>query len=171
MAHFAKLGINGKVIDVMVVADADCLDADGVENEEIGRQFLEDLTGWPLWKQTSYNTSRNTHATGGTPFRKNHAGIGCTYDEDSDAFIRRKPETSKGTYVIDETTGAWKRPVELPADAILYGTDDSLNRGAINYIWDETLYQTDNTQGWVAKTEDLQSSLNDDGTKYPGDGD
>ena len=171
MAHFAKLGINGKVIDVMVVADADCLDANGVENEEIGRQFLENLTGWPLWKQTSYNTVRNTHSLGGTPFRKNHAGIGCTYDEDLDGFIRRKPETSKGTYVIDETTGAWKRPLPLPANAIIYGTDDGLNRGAINYNWDETLYQTDNTQGWVVKTEDLQSSLNDDGTKYPGDGD
>lgn len=171
MAHFAKLGINGKVIDVMVVADAVCLDADGNENEEIGRQFCEQLTGWPLWKQTSYNTSRNVHSSGDASkaFRKNFAGVGCTYDEDLDAFIRRKPETSKGTYVVDETTGAWKRPVALPSDAIHYSdANDHLNRGAVNYTWDETAYQNDNTQGWVKKTEDIQNTTNADGKTWPG---
>ena len=56
MAHFAKLGINSKVIGVEVVADDDCKNADGVEDESVGIQFLENIHGWPLWKKTSYNT-------------------------------------------------------------------------------------------------------------------
>ena len=55
MAHYAKLGINSKVINVEVVANSDCQNADGVEDEEVGRQFLERIHNWPLWKKTSYN--------------------------------------------------------------------------------------------------------------------
>ena len=41
MAHYAKLGANNKVIAVHVVADTDCQNADGIEDEEVGRQFME----------------------------------------------------------------------------------------------------------------------------------
>ena len=111
MAHFAKLGINSKVIGVEVVADADCQNADGVEDETVGIQFLENIHGWPLWKRTSYNTTANTHKLGGTPFRKNYAGIGHTYDEDRDAFIPPKPYAS---WVLNETTCIWGAPVTYP---------------------------------------------------------
>ena len=80
MAHYAKLGANNKVIAVHVVADADCLNASGVEDEEVGRQFLERIHSWPLWKKTSYNTQGGQHKDGGTPLRGNYAGIGMTYD-------------------------------------------------------------------------------------------
>jgi hypothetical protein len=60
MAHYAKLGINSKVIAVHVVSDNDCLNASGVEDEEVGRQFMERIHNWPLWKKTSYNTSGGT---------------------------------------------------------------------------------------------------------------
>ena len=73
MAHFAKLGVNGKVILVVPFDDDRCLNADGIEDEEIGRQSLEAETGWPLWKQCSWNTHRGTHAEGKTPFRQNDA--------------------------------------------------------------------------------------------------
>jgi len=53
MAHYAKLGINSKVIGVEVVADADCQNASGVEDEEVGRQFMERIHSWPLWRKTS----------------------------------------------------------------------------------------------------------------------
>ena len=53
MAHFAKLGLNSKVISVVVVADEDCQNGDGLEDETVGIQFLERLFGWPLWKRTS----------------------------------------------------------------------------------------------------------------------
>ena len=46
MAHYAKLGANNKVIGVHVVANADCQNADGIEDEEVGRQFLERLHSW-----------------------------------------------------------------------------------------------------------------------------
>ena len=80
MAHYAKLGANNKVIAVEVVADKDCQNADGIEDEEVGRQFLERIHSWPLWKKTSYNTMGGQHRLGGTPLRGNYAGIGMTYD-------------------------------------------------------------------------------------------
>ena len=108
MAHFAKLGVNNKVIAVHVVNDSDCLNADGIEDEEVGRQFLERIHNWPLWKQTSYNTSNNNHKSGGTPLRGNYAGIGMTYDEDNDIFISKKPYAS---WVLNTAEARWQSPV------------------------------------------------------------
>ena len=137
MAHFAKLGINSKVIGVEVVADADCKNADNNEDETVGIQFLENIHGWPLWKQTSYNTQANVHALGGTPFRKNYAGIGYTYDEDRDAFIPPKPYAS---WVVNETTCVYEAPVAYPS-VTTYG--DPAKPYEIS--WDET-----NTR-WICK--------------------
>jgi hypothetical protein len=81
MASFAKIGLNNKVIEVLSVNNEVLKDSNGVEQESIGIDFLTKLTGYPLWKQTSYNGN----------FRKNHAGIGYTYDEDRNAFIPKKP--------------------------------------------------------------------------------
>jgi hypothetical protein len=87
MAHFAKIGLNNKVIEVLSVNNEVLLDSNGVEQETNGIDFLTKLTGWAIWKQTSYNGN----------FRKNHAGIGMTYDEDKDAFISpKKPFNSAG---------------------------------------------------------------------------
>jgi hypothetical protein len=113
MAHFAKIGINGKVIDVIKVSNEVILDSNGNESEINGIDFLTKLTGWSIWKQTSYN--RN--------FRKNFAGVGYTYDEDKDAFIPKKPFNS---WVLNETTCLWNAPVVKPDD----GQD---------YIWNETI--------------------------------
>jgi len=137
MAHFAKLGINSKVIGVEVVADADCKNADNIEDEQVGIQFLENIHGWPLWKQTSYNTQANVHSLGGTPFRKNYAGIGHTYDEDRDAFIPPKPYAS---WVVNETTCVYEAPVAYPS-VTTYG--DPAKPYEIS--WDET-----NTR-WICK--------------------
>jgi hypothetical protein len=57
-----------------------------LSREDIGIDFLTKLHGWSIWKQTSYNTIRGVHKLGGTPFRKNHAGVGYTYDEDNRCF-------------------------------------------------------------------------------------
>ena len=81
MAHFAKIGLNNKVMSVHSVHNNELLDADGVEQENIGIEFLTNLHGWAIWKQTSYNTIGGVHKLGGTPLRKNHAAIGYTYDE------------------------------------------------------------------------------------------
>ena len=121
MASFAKIGLNNKVIEVLSVHNNELLDANSVEQEVNGIDFLTKLTGWALWKQTSYNTRGGVHLTGGTPFRKNHAGIGSTYDEDRDAFIPPKPFNS---WTLNEDTCLWEAPVALP---------DTENR----YTWNE----------------------------------
>ena len=108
MAHYAKLGANNKVIAVHVVADKDCQNADGVEDEEVGRQFLERIHSWPLWKKTSYNTEGGQHKNGGTPLRGNYAGIGMTYDEDNDIFISKKPYAS---WVLNVAEARWQSPI------------------------------------------------------------
>ena len=107
MAHFAKIGLNNKVISVHSVHDNELKDSNGVEQENIGIEFLTNLHGWAVWKQTSYNGN----------FRKNHAGIGYTYDEDRDAFIPKKPYNS---WILNETTCLWEAPVAYPDDGKIY---------------------------------------------------
>jgi hypothetical protein len=134
MATFAKIGLNNKVIAVLSVNDEVLKDSSGIEREELGIQFLNELYGWPIWKQTSYNTVAGVHKSGGIPFRKNHAAIGHTYDEDKDAFIPKKPYNS---WILNETTCLWEPPIPLPSDSSI----DKI------YNWNET------TQNW-----DLQQS-------------
>jgi hypothetical protein len=110
MAHYAKLGINSKVIGVHVVNDSDCLNADGIEDEEVGRQFLERIHSWPLWKKTSYNTYGGKHKSGDNSkaLRGNYAGIGMTYDEDNDIFIGKKPYAS---WTLNVAEARWQSPI------------------------------------------------------------
>ncbi len=112
MAHFAKV-TNGKVTQV-VVAEA-----------EFFTTFVDTSPG--EWIQTSYNTHGGVHALGGTPLRKNFAGIGYTYDKDRDAFI---PPKSYASWVLNEETCLWDAPTPCPTDGKIYN-------------WDE------NTQQWV----------------------
>jgi len=114
MASFAKIGLNSRVIEVVSVVNEVLKDSSGVEREELGIQFLNELYKWPIWKQTSYNTHGGIHDNGGTPFRKNHAGIGFTYDEDRDAFIPKKPYNS---WILNEQTCNWESPIPVPSDA------------------------------------------------------
>ena len=121
MATFAKIGLNNKVIEVHSLHNDVLKDANGVEQEVLGIDFLTKLTGWSVWKQTSYNTVGGVHKLGGTPFRKNHAGIGYTYDASKDAFIPPKPFAS---WTLNEDTCDWESPVAYP-------DDDK------DYIWNE----------------------------------
>ena len=107
MAHFAKIGLNNKVINVVTVNNNELLDADGVEQEVLGCQFLQGITGWAVWKQTSYNAN----------FRKHFAGVGYTYDESRDAFIAPKPFAS---WILNEETCNWEAPVAKPNDENKY---------------------------------------------------
>ena len=111
MAHFAKIGLNSKVIEVVSVHNNELLDANGVEQEVNGINFLTQLTGYSLWKQTSYNGN----------IRKNYAGIGMTYDEDRDAFIPKKPFNS---WILNEDTCLWESPVAYPNDGQNYNWNE-----------------------------------------------
>jgi len=105
IAHFAEIDENNIVTRVLVVNDADAAD---------GQNFLAntlDLGG--TWIQTSYNTSGGVHANGGTPVRKNYAGIGYSYDSVRDAFIPPKPFAS---WVLNEDTCLWDAPTAMPVE-------------------------------------------------------
>lgn len=109
MAHYAFLDDNNVVTEVIV-----------------GKNEGEDGINWELHygafrnqvcKRTSYNTSGGVHNSGGTPYRKNYAGIGYTYDTQKDAFITPKPYNS---WVLDEETCLWNAPTPMPSDEKMY---------------------------------------------------
>jgi hypothetical protein len=106
MAHYAQI-IDGKVAQVLVV-DADTIAAHPTH-----------FTG--EWIQTSYNTILGEHSLGGTPLRKNFAGVGYTYDRERDAFIAPQPYES---WLLDEDTCSWNAPVEMPTDGKRYDWDE-----------------------------------------------
>ena len=93
MAHWAKIE-NGIVVQVNVIED------------EFLQENPDRYTG--LWVKTSYNTKGGVHLLGGTPLRKNFAGIGYTYDEERDAFIPPKPEVDGKEFILDGETCFWK---------------------------------------------------------------
>jgi hypothetical protein len=137
MAHFAKLGANGKIIQVLTLDNKDMLNADGVEDESVGQQYLETHNNWPaqMWIQTSYNTISNTHKLGGTPFRGNYAGIGYTWDEDDQIFWSKKPYAS---WVKDTTTANWKSPIgDAPALTAEQEAQNEANTHRWSYVWNE----------------------------------
>jgi len=119
MASFAKLNSNNVVERVESVVNDVLKDSNGVEQEFIGLQFLRTLYNEPntVWKQTSYNTYGGVHLNNGTPFRKNHAGIGFTYDEVRDAFISPKRYNS---WILNESTCLWESPIPKPQDGNFY---------------------------------------------------
>jgi hypothetical protein len=129
MASFAKIGLNNKVIEVLSVHNNELLDSNEVEQEVNGIDFLTKLTGWAIWKQTSYNTIGGVHNNGGTPLRKNHAGIGYTYDEDRDAFIPPKPFNS---WILNEDTCLWEAPVSYPTDGQKYEWNEDTQQWDLN---------------------------------------
>ena len=119
MAHFCKIG-KGSIVEKVEAT-----------TEQDGIDFLNNLYGTnDIWRQTSYNTKGGEHLTGGTPFRKNYAGIGYKYDQIRDAFI---PPKLFDSWKLNETTCLWEAPIDKPDD----GQD---------YDWNET------NQTWDLKT-------------------
>ena len=118
MGHFAKV-VNGKVTQVIVA------------EPEFFETFVDSSAG--EWIQTSYNTQGGVHLLGGTPLRKNYAGIGYTYDLGRDAFIPPQPFTS---WALNENTCVWDAPVPYPNDVKVYKWDEPTTS------WVETVQQT-----------------------------
>ena len=135
MASFAKIGLNNKVIEVQSVVNEVLHDSNGVEQEVNGIDFLTKLTGWSIWVQTSYNTHSGVHDNGGTPFKKNHASIGYTYDEDRDAFIAPKPYAS---WILNETTCIWESPIgNIPTLNSEQQNQNTAETHSWRYVWNE----------------------------------
>ena len=122
MAHFAKIGIDNTVLEVLVVNNVDCMTPQGEEKEEIGVEFLKKLTGHEVWKQTSYNGN----------FRKRYAGIGYTYNSELDAFVPPKPYPS---WTLDTEHAAWNPPTPMPTTE---GKTYTWNESTLS--WDEHDY-------------------------------
>lgn len=121
MAHFAELDENNIVLRVLVVSNE-------FDDDESGQNHLANTCNLGgVWKKTSYNTSGGVHLLNGTPFRKNYAGIGYSYDEVRDVFIPPKPFAS---WTLNDSTCLWESPVPYP-------NDDKF------YEWNE------DTQNWV----------------------
>lgn len=131
MAHYAKV-LEG-IVETVIVAES-----------EFFNNFVDDSPG--KWIQTSYNTRGGVHyePNSNTPssdqskaLRKNYAAVGYTYDKTRNAFI---PPQQFPSWTLNETTCLWDPPVSKPLDGK-------------TYLWDEDLYQSDNTKGWVEYTE------------------
>jgi len=135
MAHFAKISETNEVLTVLTLNDSDMLNANGVEDETVGQQYLEKHNNWPaqMWIQTSYNTFGGTHNNGGTALRGNYAGIGYTWDEGNSIFWPKKPYVS---WVKHIESASWKSPIGdvpvLTAEQIA----DTVN--TYRYDWNET---------------------------------
>jgi hypothetical protein len=105
MSHFARVNAYG-IVDQVIVAEQD---------------FIDTLPDAGSWVQTSYNTHGGQHLLGGTPLRKNYAGIGFKYDVQLDAFIPPKPFNS---WALNENTCLWDAPTPMPADGKGYRWDE-----------------------------------------------
>ena len=136
MAHYAFLDENNQVVEVIVGID---------ENDT--SELPEGFSSWEEWygdfkgmtcKRTSYNTIDGEHKLGGTPFRGTYAGIGGFYDEAADKFYRKQPYPS---WTLDSDL-EWQPPIAEPADA-----------DTVQWMWNEDMYQADNTQGWQNLSE------------------
>lgn len=115
MAHFAKV-VDGRVTQVIVA------------EPEFFNTFVDSSPG--DWIQTSYNTRGGVHTNGGTPLRKNYAGIGYTYDRVRDAFIPPKPYDS---WTLNDETCLWDPPTPYPTDGKLYKwNEETQNWNEIN---------------------------------------
>lgn len=133
MTTFAKIDQNNIVVDVIVA-----------EQNIINSGALGDPS---KWIQTSRNTREGVHlVVGGTPLRKNYAGIGYTYDAERDAFI---PPKRYESWVLNEETCTWQSPIPEPKPFIR----NSLN---VYYLWNEDTVSWDEYESEIP--EDVEES-------------
>ena len=139
MAHYAELGVDNIVKRVLFITNKDCMTDGGIEKEEIGRAHLETHHGG-TWMKCSNFTCDGVHVEGRTPFRANGPGVGWYYSSTHDIFYPPRPTDKDGescvSWVLNTTTGKYDAPLTKPTD----GAD---------YRWDESLYNSDNSQGWI----------------------
>ena len=141
MAHFAKISDTSQVLSVLTLNNKDMLNAAGVEDESVGKDYLQSHNNWPrnMWIQTSYNTRGGKHYDNKTrelsadqskALRGNYAGIGSTWDKDNNIFYSPKPYAS---WVLNTTTADWHSPIGDAPDDL---TDEEKAAGT-RYAWNE----------------------------------
>tara|TARA_Y100000114_G_scaffold132_1_gene148 strand:+ start:181 stop:549 length:369 start_codon:yes stop_codon:yes gene_type:complete len=117
----------------------------GIEKDEIGQAYLKEHHGDLTLVKCSYNTSKGVHVLGGTPFRANYPGVGWYYNSTHDIFHEPRPKDKNGndcnSWTLNTKTGMYDPPISYP------------NAAALEYwTWDESVYNGDNTKGWVLLT-------------------
>ena len=135
MAHYAFIDENNIVVEV--IKGIDETDTEVLEEGETWEDHYGSFREGLTCLRTSYNTHRNEHLDGGTPFRGNYAGIGFSYDEENDIFLHPKHYDS---WVLDVETAGWKPPVDKPSDA---NVEMDTSAPVKNYDWDE------DTESWI----------------------
>ena len=145
MAHYAQLGVDNIVTRVWTVNNIDCMTVGGIEKDEIGQAYLKEHHGDLTLVKCSYNTQKGVHVLGGTPFRANYPGVGWYYNSTHDIFHEPRPKDKNGndcnSWTLNTTTGMYDPPISYP------------NAAPLEYwTWDESVYNGDNTKGWVLLT-------------------
>jgi hypothetical protein len=120
MANFAKIGLNNIVLDVQLIDNISAMTPQGVESEEVACAFLAKMFGHQTWLKTSFNTRGGVHILGGTPLRKNYAGIGYTFD--GVGFAAPQPFAS---WTKNTETYIWEAPTPMPTDDKRYTWDEA----------------------------------------------
>ena len=159
MAHFARMNSSHEVKQIFNISNSEILDSDTRdESETIGivKAKLANpgacATGG-YWKQCSYNTVEGQHLLGGTPLRANFPKIGWFYNSEHDIFHKPRP-TGCDSWTLNTSTGYWEPPHAAPElteeqqQEVLTYASQGINK-SMCYVWDESAYQADNTQGWV----------------------
>jgi len=149
MAYFARLGTGNIVEKIHIVHNNIMLDENGNESEQKGIDFLRQM-----WKnnanyvQTSYNTHEGVHTLGGTPFRKNYAGVGYKYDATRDAFIPPKRHDAQA-WLLDENTCRWKPPIPIEGSYTII---------PLNHKWSDQRWNDggEDKLGWLKFNTDTQ---------------
>ena len=153
MAHYARLGAKNVVIRVDIIDNDKITTSGGIEKESLAFDHLFSEFGGGIWGKCSYNPVEGVHRDGGTPLRANFPGGQYNetdpwfYDETNDIFCKSRPkdknDKSCASWTLNVTRGVWEPPIERPLE-----TRDHILENKI-YLWDELLYQGDNTKGWV----------------------
>jgi len=138
MAYFTQLDNNNKVIHVLIVEKEHMLNSEGFEEESVGSEYCKKTYNSETeWKQTF---------TDGTRFH--FASVGYSYDDQRDAFIPPKPFDS---WILDNDSLIWQSPIGMPPKM----SDEEHSIGCF-CVWDENLYKTDNTKGWIIKNPSME---------------
>jgi hypothetical protein len=163
MAHFAKIGINSTVMYVTTLDNNKMLNANNVEDENVGKQYLENHSGWPadLWVQCSYNTRNGIHYTKQSDtsyipssdqskaFRGNYPAKGDIWDAENNIFYKPRPYAS---WTLNKTTATWESPIQYPAIIIENDIRIEFYWNEVNTRWqknDNTKYWNTSTSNWV----------------------
>ena len=142
MAHYAQLGVDNIVVKVWTLDNINSMTSGGIEKDEIGQAYLKEHHGDLTLVKCSYNTHQGVHVLGGTPFRANYPGVGWYYSSTHDIFYEPRPKDKHGndcnSWTLNTKTGMYDAPISYPDAAQLE-----------YYQWDESVYNGDNTKGWV----------------------